>query len=402
MTHLSDAALPRANTARTGSVARISYAVSVTEDLAALQTVWDRMIADGAGSSYQSFAFQKAWADQSAVIDGTKTIVVVMKDGSGQIGALLPLSISRKALLSIASMPGGKHVNFNMPIALPGFLPTEKAALKALFKEIGRAAGVDVFSLVNQPNQWNGRSHPFLPLGGQPSPSFAYKLALSGDCESVINAHMSSDARHKLRRKVNRLKDMGDLRFARAETAADAEAVLDAFLAQKRSRMAAMGLSDPFSEPGIEAFLRQACLDGLSAGKPGISLFGLWIGPRVIATYGAVVDANRFSGMFTAFDNSEDVFRWSPGEQILLWLIQQHCRLGLTCFDLGIGEARYKSQFCDQDEPLFDLHFAATGKGKLATGFMQAKAGLKRRLKQNQRFMAFFLNMRRKLARAKN
>ncbi len=311
---------------------------------------------------------------------------------------ILPLSLQRKGPLTIARYPGGKHVNFNMPVALPGRLPAEAVALTALMKRIGKAAGIDAFAFVNQPDVWNGRAHPFLALGGQPSPSFAYKLALSGDCEVIVKNRMSPDARHKLRRKLNRLNDMGMVRYGRAETQEAARTVLDAFLAQKRSRMAAMGLSNPFDDPGTVQFLERACFEGVEHGTPAIRLYGMWLDERIIATYGAVVDERRFSGMFTSFDASEDVFRWSPGEHMLQWLITKHCAKGLNAFDLGVGEARYKSQFCDEEERLFDLFLPVTALGSAATLVSGAAAAAKRRIKQNERAMAMIATMRRKLS----
>ncbi len=183
---------------------------------------------------------------------------------------------------------------------------------------------------------WPGGASASIPLVGRHAePQFAYSLQLEGDCEALIKDRQSADARHKLRRKLNRLNDMGTLRFGMAEDEGTARAILAAFLQQKRARLAVAGITDPFAAPGVEDFLEDACCAGFASGGPAIRLFALWLDDRIIATYGAAVDATRFSGMFTAFDGSEDVFRWSPGEHLLLWLIRHHCAAGLAVFDLG-------------------------------------------------------------------
>ena len=46
------------------------------------------------------------------------------------------------------------------------------------------------------------------------------------------------------------------------------------------------------------------------------------------------------------------------------------CERGLTTFDLGIGQATYKTLFCPDAEPLFDSHLPLTSAGRmLAVGF---------------------------------
>jgi CelD/BcsL family acetyltransferase involved in cellulose biosynthesis len=237
------------------------------------------------------------------------------------------------------------------------------------------------------PLDWEGRSNPLATLQGTPSPSFGYKTALMGDCESLITSRLSDDARSKLKRKAKKLAELGEIIFKEAETPAETALFLDAFLAQKAARLAAQGIDDPFSEPGVEAFIRAASVNGFDNGKPAIRLYAMLVGNRIVATYGAAVDARRFSGMFTAFDATPDVGRFSPGEHLLMWLVRSHCRLGLQTFDLGVGEARYKQAYCEVTEPLCDVALPVTQKGAVFAQLLRSKSAAKRALKQNAGFM---------------
>jgi CelD/BcsL family acetyltransferase involved in cellulose biosynthesis len=395
MSHFAEAFLSNTVNQSALSARADELSVSIVEDFKPLAEEWNRLLSNGHASGYQSFAFQQIWANASASIDGSRSVAAVLRNKQHQIVAILPLALKRSGGVTVARMTGGKHVNFNMPIAAPGALPNGSAQLTAILNIIGQSAGIDLFAFINQPQSWNERPHPFLALGGQQSPSPAYKLALQEDADALIKERLSQDARHKLRRKFNRLTDLGALRFAEASTRDEAEAVLRAFLMQKNARMRAQGLADPFAGPGMEAFLRGACLDGIENGQSAIRLFGLWLGDRVIATYGAVVDERRFSGMFTSFDTSEDVVRWSPGEHLLHWLIRHHCEKGLKEFDLGVGEASYKSQLCNQQDVLFDLIVPVTAKGKASTLMMQTIYAAKRSLKQNRFFMPAYTKARK-------
>lgn len=50
-------------------------------------------------------------------------------------------------------------------------------------------------------------------------------------------------------------------------------------------------------------------------------------------------------------------------------------------FDLGIGEARYKTTICDDSDDLVDTFFPLTARGRLYAGYSRAKRALKRRIK---------------------
>jgi CelD/BcsL family acetyltransferase involved in cellulose biosynthesis len=80
---------------------------------------------------------------------------------------------------------------------------------------------------------------------------------------------------------------------------------------------------------------------------------------------------------------------------LLHHLIRHCCERGLTVFDLGAGEADYKSHICDGTDALFDLAVPVTAKGQ-AAAFVQDMAGqLKRRMKQSPRLWPLIVRLRR-------
>ena len=55
---------------------------------------------------------------------------------------------------------------------------------------------------------------------------------------------------------------------------------------------------------------------------------------------------------------------------------------GITKLDLGIGEARYKSDWCKSADPRFDSLIGVTLKGRLFVALLSLKLHLKRWIKQ--------------------
>lgn len=376
-------------------------AVEFVPDVAALAPAWDRLVAAGGATPYQARAYVSAWADHAGAAEGSRLAALAFMGERQRLVMILPLALGRLGPLRVARYPGGKHANFNMPIVDPAAAAPDPATLRRLLVEGGRKAGVDLFDLRNQPAVFEGRRNPFAPLASRPSPSFAMKTRLACDPDAMIEARLSADARSKLRRKEKKLAALGPLRYFRADDAATARRVLDVFLAHKRARLAQAGIPDAFAEPGIEAFLREAACAAFARGEtPPLRLYALTAGDRIVATYGGLHDRQRFCGLFTAFDGSEDVYRWSPGDHLLLWLIRSLCEQGLRTFDLGVGEARYKSAYCDEVDPLFDCTLPVTLAGTIAAGAVAAAARTKRAVKQDERLMGMIAAARRWRARS--
>jgi len=182
-----------------------------------------------------------------------------------------------------------------------------------------------------------------------------------------------------------------------ARTSDEMDQILAAFLDQKRARSLATGLDNPFEAAPVQDFLRAACRAGLAESRPAIELHALVAGERVAAVFGAAVDDERCCGMFISFDGDPAVSRSSPGELLLIHVIAAQCQAGRKTFDLGVGEATYKSLFCDEPEPLVDLTLPITSKGRLYAFAADSAIGLKRVLKQNPALWRAVTALRKRL-----
>jgi CelD/BcsL family acetyltransferase involved in cellulose biosynthesis len=184
-----------------------------------------------------------------------------------------------------------------------------------------------------------------------------------------------------MRKKVRLLAELGEARFLQARAPEDVEVILTAFFGQKELRFREVGIQNPF-EGEAQDFIRRACLAGLDRGEPAIELFALAIGERIIATFGGAADRWRLCGMFNSFDNNADVNRYSPGELLLAHIIRVQCEQGREVFDLGVGEARYKSSLCDEVEELVDTFLPVTVRGKTYATAVRQLIACKRFVKQ--------------------
>ena len=365
--------------ARGPSIAR----VSVYQTLADAEPVWRLFEDTGLSTPYQRFEWTIDFAETVGRSEGARVLAVCGQDERGTPAVLLPLALHRTRGLRIATMVGGKHANYHMPLFMPGATNMEAAAVKRFLRLTAQAVGgVDTFAFTNQPVEWQRTLNPFARMGGQPSPSNGYKLELNFDGAKLIERILSGESRKKLRKKEKRLSEIGPLTYAKAASSTEVAAVLDAFFAQKAMRFDGTGIDNPFADPASTTFVRRACLDGIEKGAPPIELYSLKAGDKIIATFAGAADRQRFCGMFNSYDMSPEVARWSPGDLLLIELIRMQCERGLATFDLGVGEARYKEMFCDSIEHLVDAFVPTTIRGGVYAGAIAASRAAKRWVKR--------------------
>lgn len=370
--------------------------VDVLDDLAAAAPAWRELAAHGAiATAFQRFEWIDAWQRNVGTPEGFRPLVVIGRDRTGAPAFLWPF-VHRPGTLTVARFPGLAHSGLNIGLWRRDVAAALTAAdILALLRQAGRRHGIDLFRLERQPPRWRGLDNPFARLPHRPTVDDVPSQAFPAEPpEEVFKAVVSRDMRGRLRTKERKLEKLAGYRYLRATTVADADRVLDAFLAQKAAHFAAQGIPDVFAEPGVAAFLRESCRVGLTEGRPGIELHAIEGGGEVIAVMGGVADDHRFSCMFNSYTTSENG-RWSPGLILITHIVRDCAARGLAGFDLGPGAASYKGFFCREPENLFDSEVAVSLRGRLAAPLLAGLAEARRRAKQNERVRALVHRLRR-------
>jgi CelD/BcsL family acetyltransferase involved in cellulose biosynthesis len=195
-------------------------------------------------------------------------------------------------------------------------------------------------------------------------------------------ARISSSFRRRLKGKERKLQTLPGYRYHVATGDPDIKRLLDWFFAIKPLRMAEQKLPSVFAEPGVEQFVRSACMTPLSSGNRGIDIHALECDDEVIAIFAGVADGNRFSMMFNTYTLSGNS-RFSPGLILMRNIIDHYAERGYLALDLGIGSDEYKRLFCKSDEPIFDSFIPLSLRGKLASAAMSGINRAKHLVKHN-------------------
>jgi CelD/BcsL family acetyltransferase involved in cellulose biosynthesis len=355
--------------------------VDVLDDLAAAEATWRSLEApEQLSTPYQRFDFQAAWQSHIGAQEGLRPFIVIAYDSGGQPLLLLPLGARHENGMQVASFLGGKHVTFNMPLWRRDFAASAgKADIDALLRGIRQQPRkIDVLVLARQPARWLGIANPLALLPSQAS---------TNDCP-VLNMvpgaaptdRVSHSFRKRLRSKEKKYEILPGYRYFLATSDAEIKRVLDAFFAIKPLRMAEQKLPNVFAEPGVEDFIRTACLATRDGGRV-IDIHALECDEEVIALFAGVADAGRFSMMFNTYTMSANS-KYSPGLILMRTIIDRYAERGITSLDLGIGSDDYKKMFCKDDEPIFDSFVPLTSRGRLGAMGLSSLAHAKRLVKQ--------------------
>ncbi|QOZ52906.1 GNAT family N-acetyltransferase [Bradyrhizobium sp. CCBAU 53338] len=354
--------------------------VDVVRDLAEAEAAWRALEEPGHLSTpYQRFDFLASWQRSVGEREGARPFIVIARDAEARPLALLPLALRQSHGVRTACFMGGKHTTFNMGLWNAEFAAQAVATdIDALFAPLRDQ--VDVLALTQQPKRWHDQQNPFALLPQQSAINGCPLLTIEPGGPPA--SRISNSFRRRLKSKEKKLQALAGYRYHLATTDADIARLLDWFFRVKPARMAEQKLPDVFAEPGVEQFIRNACLTPRGEGRI-IDIHVLECQEEVIAIFAGVADGQRFSSMFNTYTMSEHA-RYSPGLILMRYIIDRYAERGYRSLDLGIGSDDYKRMFCKSDEDIFDSFVPLTSRGKLAAMAMSSLNHGKRLVKQNQ------------------
>jgi len=199
--------------------------------------------------------------------------------------------------------------------------------------------------------------------------------------------------RRRLKSKERKLQALPGFRYYLATTDADITRLLDWFFRIKPMRMSEQKLPNVFAEPGVEDFIRCACLTPRGDGRI-IDVHALECDDEVIAIFAGVADGHRYSMMFNTYTMSA-ISRFSPGLILVRNIIDHYAERGYRAIDLGVGTNEYKRLFCKTAEPIFDSFIPLTMRGKLAAAAISGLNRGKRLVKHDRTLFGLAHTLRR-------
>src|ERR1700676_3839366 len=313
-------------------------------DLSHAETVWRRLEnQQHLSTPYQRFDFLRPWQQLVGAREGLRPFIVIAYDREHRPLLLLPLALCQVRGIRIARFMGGKHATFNMALWDRDFAAgATRADLDALISAIRERSEADVLAFGQQPLRWRDLPNPMALLPHQTSANDCPLMTIAPGTSPT--AQVSRSLRRRLKTKERKLEILPGYCYRPATADIDIKRLLEAFFDIKPQRMAEQRLPNVFAEPGVEDFIRDACMAPRAGGGRGIDIHALECEDEVIAVFAGVADGNRFSMMFNTYTISGNS-RYSPGLILMRNIIDHYAEHGYRTLDLGIGSGDYKRRF---------------------------------------------------------
>jgi CelD/BcsL family acetyltransferase involved in cellulose biosynthesis len=362
---------------------RGSIAVTMTNSIQSVETIWRTLQAGGAESPGQSYDFIALWVKDRGLAARDQVYVVGSIDG--QPVALLPLHRRKAYGVRVLSWFPGANVGCSAPVA-------DLARLEALGVE-GRAAlwdqmtaqlsGADLVYLRCMPERIGAKAGLFDELGQALAVETLYRAEFSTweECDRV---QRSKSRRKHDRQQGERLDAMGAVSFEEIRNGGDAWDAIETMFAQRSARFKAMGIRDCFVRDRLTGFYHDAI-----ARDSGIDvrLHLLRLDGAIVAMRYNIVQGDRMFCLISSMSDDAAIQNGSPGKQCLLRVMQSVFEQGFAVFDMGAGLTDEKRHWCNVQTPLRHHYVALTAWGGAALRVHQGLQRTRKAIKENRALM---------------
>jgi CelD/BcsL family acetyltransferase involved in cellulose biosynthesis len=320
---------------------------------------------------YQSREFIDVWMDTVGEAHRAQSFLVVVKHRERGPIFYLPLVVERKFNVRLLRFMDAGVSDFNAPIVVPGAELTRDEFTAIWSMILSRLPKVDAIDLQKISADVMGIPNPLSYIDCVPHGTSGHTIALSATPNP--NARTSvTRLRKKLRRDFRRLNKLGETAFVINPSPAEADEIFTTLIKFKRQKYMATTGHDFLAMPGIRRFYREMAAPQRIAGLSHIS--ALTCGRKVVSAHLGFTGHGCFYYTFPAYDPAYR--QYSVGPLLLQNLIDQCSADHYATFDLGEGDAPYKTKLATHQLPLSDYEHALSAAGLLYLQMRRARRSL--------------------------
>ncbi len=363
-----------------------------------VDAVWAALEAGAIESPGQSSAFTRAWVAALGIAEADQFYLTAELDGEAV--ALLPLWRRRAKGVRLLSWFPGPHVGCNAPLVDQARLATlgsvERAALWSAM--LGTLEGADLIYLKSVPQLFVDGVDIFAELGESIEAETLYRAQFSNWDDANTTQRSKSRRKHD-RQQGERLEALGQVGFEEVRNGPDAVPVLDVMFRQRAARFVAMGVADPFVEPGMREFY-----DATVAPVSGVDirLHVLRLNGEIVAVRYNIAHGDRLFCLISSMSDDATIQTGSPGKQCLLRVMQTVFDAGYRVFDMGAGFTDEKRHWCNVQLPVRQHYVPLTTLGTVAAKGHLGWQVLRQRLKANKAVMGVVKAVRGRMLQTKS
>lgn len=358
--------------------------LSIHCDLASIESDWRAFERHADCTAFQTFDWVAVWLKTIGSQRPVAPVVVVGRDGKGELLFILPLAIETRGSVRRLTWLASDLCDYNAPLLASDFpRRIEPTHFLDIWTDILARLGshpdfrYDFAHFEKMPENVGAQPNPMLGLPVMRNASNAYLTQLGSDWETFYTAKRSSSTRRRDRTKRKRLGEFGAVKFVNPGNAGEVLDSLEVLIGQKTKQFAAMGVPNIFAKPGYVEFYRE-----IASGKRDlVHVSRLDVGAVPAAVNLGLTFRGCYYHVLASYTDTE-LSKYGPGAAHLHELMSYAIRQGCSAFDFTIGDERYKRDWCDTELKLFDHVAVATLRGAMVAGPLLAMRMAKRWIKQ--------------------
>ncbi len=299
----------------------------------ALQPDWDRLLAAGGGTPFQSHDWVVSWLE--AFADETEPLVITVPGDQG-LDAILPLCRRGRGSLTFAGHPQNDYGGW---VADPGRSGALEKLAEALAALGGRGLLLD--QLPERHPAWRGLIEPLARTRA------VWSLAPADLCPAMLLEDPAAARDLYSKRRVanwtNWFERRGRLVFRVEEDAERSGALLETLFAQHMRRWDGTDTPSAFRDPRMQAFYRAFVARMMPKGLVRIAVLSLDDAPVALLLFLCR------DGVYHLYKSAYDVayHNRSPGQVLLRCLLEHALEESAREMDFTRGGEGYKHRYCN-------------------------------------------------------
>ncbi len=342
------------------------YEITVLSDAAAIPALL-------AAGDLQRTPFQSArWLDVWFAVlqpSGMDCCVGVIRRASDHRPLfVLPLVRERRYGLTVLTLPDGGISDYHAALVSPDFAPDPETMDRLWSALVAMLPAADLISIERVLPEYAVRMQ--LAHRMRPSCCSAHALPIDADFATLRERRFDPSTGRRLVKNRRKLEHKGKLTFDFV-SGPDALPDLDRLLDWRRQRF--QEVNDP-AQAAIQSVFYHRLVEEGSLAKVG----RLRLDDELAAGCLGLVEGDRILILVLAYNIQ--FANWAPGLLMVESCIEASAKLGLTVFDLTIGDETYKDLFGAETIGLRELHQPLTLRGRLVLALLDGKPKLKRAL----------------------
>lgn len=321
-------------------------------------------------SSFQSPAWFDAWFATFQPAGIECCVAVIRKAEGGQPLFLLPLVRERCYGLTVLTLPDRGVSDYHSALVSPEFTPDRDTMGRLWGALVAMLPPADILSIervLPEDAARMGTAHLM-----RPSRHAAHALPIDADFEAIREHRFDPSTSRRLVKNRRKLDHKGRLEFDFV-TGPDALPELDHLLEWRRQRF--QDVNDDNATAVQRTFYRQLVSQGNLA-----RVGRLRLDDELVAGCLGLIEGNGIHVLVIAYN--PQFANWAPGLLMVESCIAAAEKMGLTVFDLTIGDESYKQLFGADSIGLFDLRQPLSLRGRVALALVALKPKVKRLLEK--------------------